>query len=196
MRLELSVAPPVEPITPEEAKAHCRIEHTDDDALVTALIVSARQSVEDFTNRALINQTWKQFFDACELPFVKREIKLRKLSVNSITSVKAYAVDDTATVMASTDYAKSGDRVVLKEGKSWPSYGREFDCVEIEYVAGYGAAGANVPAPVRQAILMLVAHYYENREAGGDPVVKEAFDFEVPFGVRAILMPFRVYQIL
>lgn len=196
MRLELSVAPSVEPVTLAEAKAHCRIEHSDDDALVTALIIAARQSVEDFTNRALVNQTWKQFFDACELPFAKREIWLRKVSVNSITSVKAYAADDTATTVPSIDYFKSGDRVVLKEGKSWPSHGRQFDAVEIEYVAGYGAVAANVPAPIRQAILMLVAHYYENREAGGDPVVKEVFDYEVPFGVRAILMPFRVYQIL
>lgn len=183
-------------MTLPEAKAHCRVEVADDDALITALIIAARQAVEEFTNRALVQQDWKQFFDACDSPTVKREIRLRKTPLMSITSLTFYAGDDTPTVMPSTDYALSGDRVVLKTGKSWPGFGREFDAVEIVYRAGYGAAAANVPGPIKQAILMIVANWYENREDAGDPVIAEAHDFEIPFGARAILMPFRSYQIL
>jgi len=179
-----------------EAKAHCRIEVTDDDALVTALIVAARVTAEQYCNRAFINQSWKQVFDSYDLSQLRSQIQLRKNPVVSITSVTGYASDGTPTVAAAPDYFISGDRVILTMGSSWPAFGREFDALEIVFVAGYGAGGGNVPGPITQAIKMLVAHLYENREAGGDPIVSERYEHEIPFGVRAILQPFRVYAIL
>ena len=48
-------------------------------------------------------------------------------------------------------------------------------------MAGYGATSANVPELLRQGVLMLVAHWYEHREAVGQ------YGAEVPLAVDSIL---------
>ena len=59
----------------------------------------------------------------------------------------------------------SGRTVVSpKTGFSWPTTFQRDDAIKIEYVIGYGATRADIPSSVRHALLMLVAHYYENRE--------------------------------
>lgn len=195
MRFEISVAPSVEPVTVEEAKLHCRIEVADDDALVTALISEARVNVEKFLNRSLITQTIKASYDLKDNPTLRNGIYLPFAPVSAIVAVRRYLADNSAEVFESSNYRLSGDLVVLNEGKAWPTLVREFDALEVEYQAGYGAAGSNVPGPIKLAIKILVAHYYESREAAGDPVIAEAKGSVIPFGVQQILMPFRIYAI-
>ena len=52
-------APTVEPVSLAEAKLHCRVDTTDEDALISALIVAAREYVEQVTGRALITRTYR-----------------------------------------------------------------------------------------------------------------------------------------
>ena len=53
-------------------------------------------------------------------------------------------------------------------GYSWPSTYDRLNAIEITFLAGYGATAATVPETIKQAILLLLAHYYENREATTD----------------------------
>ncbi len=58
---------------------------------------------------------------------------------------------------------------------------------EIDFTAGYGTSGVDVPQPLRQAIRLLVTHWYEHRSAvtlGDDPAT-------TPLGVRELLAPYR-----
>lgn len=73
-----------------------------------------------------------------------------------------------------------------KPDQVWPgSYHRE-DAVSVTYVAGYGNADA-VPAPIKAAILLIVGHLYENREASTVGVSAEL----LPMAVDALLAPYR-----
>ncbi len=70
-------------------------------------------------------------------------------------------------------------------GASWPGTTlRKINGVAVRFVAGYGAAGSSVPQMLRQVILFLVGHFYENREATSQGIYK------LPFGVDDLLWNF------
>jgi hypothetical protein len=67
-------------------------------------------------------------------------------------------------------------------GQSWPSHLTDQNSTTVTWWAGYSADGTSVPAPVKSAILMLVAHLWRNRE-----MTAEAALTEVPMGTKALL---------
>jgi gp6-like head-tail connector protein len=62
--LQIEVPPAAEAITLTDAKNYCRVEITDDDALITDLIVAAREAIEAFTGRSLVNKGYRQSLDS------------------------------------------------------------------------------------------------------------------------------------
>ena len=122
-------------------------------------------------------------------------LELRATPVQSVTSFTTYADDDTATVWASSNYRLSPggqrSRIAPAGSAAWPTYTRGTDGIVIVYVAGYGDAASDVPAPIVEAIKMLVAHWYENREAEVVGVVPA----EIKIGVDALLRPYRIMNL-
>ena len=53
------IAPAEEPLTLAETKQHLRVDHNEDDALISTLIASACQAAESRTGRVLIAQKWR-----------------------------------------------------------------------------------------------------------------------------------------
>lgn len=106
-------------------------------------------------------------------------------------------VDGAAGTVSAGDYVVDTDeepgRVVLKSGETWPAVVlREAAGVRVRFTAGYGNASA-VPAPIKQAILLLVGSLYENRE---DVLVAQGVTvMRIPFGVQALLMPYRILRL-
>ena len=143
MTSTLIAGPGEEPVALADAKAWCRIDTDDDDALVTALIAAARLEVESFTGRALVTQSWRLSLECPPGPVVVLPV----VPVNEITSATADGEDITVTLQ--------GDAVLLPDAC-------ESDLV-IDYTAGYGAA-AEVPQDLKQAVLALVAYWYDNRD--------------------------------
>ena len=75
-------------------------------------------------------------------------------------------------------------RIWLKGGESWPTtYPDALETVRVLFTAGYGTAGADVPASIRAALLLLLGNLFENREA----VVVGSGATNLPLGVRALL---------
>jgi len=170
MELAIKTAPAAEPVLKAAAKVHLNIEaaYTSDDDYIDALILVARRNAEQITQRKLITQTWYAYMnewpsgDAIYLPFG---------SLGSVTSVKYYETDDTENTMSNTEYGVDTDsnvgRIVLDYGESWPTETlRPLNPIKIEFVCGYGAAGANVPDPILHAIKVMVADGYESRQSG------------------------------
>ena len=118
-------------------------------------------------------------------------IELPRPPLQSVTSLTVYDDADAASVVAASTYFVDSDRepgrIVLRSGKTWPTVGRVAGGVEVVYVAGYGAA-TGVPQTIRQGILLLTAHLYENREA----VSAEPGAAELPLCVAALWQPYRL----
>jgi uncharacterized phiE125 gp8 family phage protein len=194
--------PSVEPVTLDEAKAFARIDTGYDDALVTSLIVRAREHCEAITGRQFITATYGLLLDRfptwCR-PDVYRVTERREgtdiivprpplLSVDSITYLDTAGASQT---VATSDYVVSTyddpGRIALANGKTWPQTLEQINAVTVAYTAGYGAAATAVPESIKQAMHMLVAHFYENREATASIAT---IPRELDFSVKAILRPF------
>jgi uncharacterized phiE125 gp8 family phage protein len=162
MSLELVTAPGKETVLLSHAKAWLRVEHTDDDTLITGLIASARVRAESETARAFITQTWDLKLDA-----FSDSIPLPLPPVQSVTSIKY--IDTDGAEQSFTDFVltqcKGITYIVLAYEKSWPAIRSVPDAITIRFVAGYGDDPGDVPEPIKSAIKVTVADYYENRES-------------------------------
>lgn len=186
--LTRQTAPAVEPVTLTEAKAHCRVDTTDDDTYIGTLITAARQWVEEYLDRSLVHQQLVVRFDS--FPY---EIELPRppmATAGTTTSVTlTYTLGDETTATLSTDAYRvdrnSTPGVVrqLRAG-TWPGNLDDYNAVTVTYWAGYGATGASVPAAIRHAMLMLVAHWYDGSRSG---VLGGSISKEIEFGVKSLL---------
>lgn len=167
MGLTLKFAPAEEPVTLAEAKLHCKADSADDDALITALIVSARQQAEHRTGRALITQQWELTLERFAAQRYSGRIDLPKPALVSVQSVKYMDSSGTLQTLASTEYqvitSELVGYIVPAYGKAWPSCRVQPDSVVVAYTAGYGAAAA-VPQSIKSWMLMAISTMYGQRE--------------------------------
>ena len=174
--------PLVEPVTIAEAKAHLRIDadFTDDDLYIQNLISAARHHVETVTDRTLIKSQWRMKLDC--FPSWDIELPRPPVLVGNITVTYVPSGESSAPV-AFTNFRADMDStpaVIRPQWTgTWPTCrGAENDVV-VTYFAGYGESPADVPPPAKHSILMILAHWYSNREAvvqGGMNPVPMAVD--------------------
>jgi len=188
MALVLTSGPALEPVTLAEAKAHLRVDSSAEDTLIASLIVTSRLHVEAALGLALITQSWSYFIDAWP-PGAYVALPLRP--IQSVAAVKLYAADESVEVLPAETWLLDGaglpPRLVRRTALAWPPPRRPANGIEIALVAGFGDAAADVPAPIRQAVLLLLAHWYEHRE----PVEIGAAGAPVPPMVSELLRPYR-----
>jgi uncharacterized phiE125 gp8 family phage protein len=166
MKLNLTSAPTVEPVTLEEAKAHLKVDSADDNALISAMITTARTFAEQYTRRAFITQTLELVLDAPP----SGDLKIPRPPVQSVTKIETIDEAGVKSEVSALTYmvelgTSSPGRIRLVSGCTWPVH-REFASFIVTFQAGYGAAAIAVPQPIRTAILQLVSELYENRGAG------------------------------
>ena len=188
MTIELVTAPAALPVTTAEAKAHLRVDHTDEDTLIDGLIAAAVALVDGrgMLGRAMVTQTWAQWVGNSP-----GKVLLQMGPFQELVSVQYYDTDNalqTAT-LSDFDTRKKGDYVAVqpKTGFNWPSAYMRDDAIKITYAAGYGDTAADVPASVKQAMLLLIGHWYENRLAVSEVDMKP-----VPMAVEALIGAERV----
>lgn len=195
---KLITPPAEEPVSLAEARLHCRVDIDDDDDLIARLIQAAREVCESRSNRAFVTQTWE-----VSLPgFVRRDpspgftwetallypgggaINLPRSPLQSVTSVTYVDFAGNPQTVSALTYqvsgvgTVSGGAVQALYGLSWPAARYQPESVRVRYVAGYGAAGA-VPAAAKQAILLLVGHWYANRETVVIGTISKDLEFTI-----------------
>lgn len=191
----LTVPPAILPVSLVEAKEHLIVEVDDHDDLITGLIEAATAYLDGWSGilgRALITQSWRQEFNGFDnLRLALAPIQYEPAASPPVPVTVSY-YDSAGAVVAVDDdlYAALSDSigpyVALNAGQSWPTAYDRADAVSVTYVAGYGPAATDVPAPLRHAIKMLVAHWWENRAA-----VAEGVFVEVPLAVKALYWPYK-----
>jgi len=153
-----------QPITLAEAKLHLRVDHTDDDDLITAQIEAATEHVESVIGRSLVDRTLR-----VDLPHFHDEIVLNGPPVQSITQVQYYDTDNALQTLATSAYTLDKPAYTMRRvyQQTYPSVYVRHDAVQITYVAGYGTSSSpegQVPRAIIAAIKMLLSEMYENRE--------------------------------
>ncbi|HMB10958.1 head-tail connector protein [Saliniramus sp.] len=158
--------PAVEPVSLADARTHLRLDDTHEDDLVTALIEAGRLLLESATRLIFINQSWRLILE--ETPR-SMHLHLPLAPIIAITEIRVIDAQGVTSVVDPQDYR-------LRPGAQPPglmladSFPRPSGGIEIDLEAGFGPAPENVPAPLRQALRMLVARWFEERGDGaGEP---------------------------
>ena len=187
----LLTPPALEPVSLADMKIFLRVAHDDDDDVIAALIAAARVHVEAQTRRALIAQTWRLVRDVWP---ARGRLPLLPAPLIEITAIRVFDADGAPQLLDVDDFAIDtvSAPAVLAFGRGMPPVpGKLAAGVEIDLSAGYGDEPEDVPAPLSQAIRMLVAHWYENRgviAASGEVA-------SMPASVSSLIAPFRVLSL-
>lgn len=207
MSLTLVTGPATEPLTLSDAKLHLRVDAPDEDALIDILIRAARETVESYTHRALITQTWDYKLDGFPLGWSTIDFDTRHVDSGaiwlpnpplvSVTSVSYVDSNGTTQTWASSNYtvdnpqgphARMG-RIVPAWSIYYPVTRSVPNAVTVRYVAGYGNASA-VPSSIKAAMKLLIGNWWLNREAG--QIVRGSADV-LPFGLEMLLWPYKAF---
>lgn len=169
--LKLVTAATTDPVSLTEARRQLGLGEDDGghDARLSSLITGATEYVQVATGRQFINATFDAYYDS--FPGGNDPILLPRSPLVSITSVKyAQTSDGVMTTWTSTNYAAVTSRepaeCALAYSTNWTTDVRCIpEAVVVRFVAGYGSSATSVPVRAKQAILLLVNHWFDNGEA-------------------------------
>lgn len=193
MGLTEVTAPTVEPLSIIEAKRHLRIEHNDSNVYISGLIKAARFYCERWCRRSFIETEWDMTLDHFPVSHLSghnhtphhhhhhslerphrgalnrdRAIRPQRSPLISVTSITYIDTDGVSQTLATTEYdvdtSKEPGRIAEAFDKTWPETRAQVNAVTVRYKAGYGTASTDVPETIRQAMLLLIGNWYENRE--------------------------------
>lgn len=164
MTLTRITEPSAEPVTLAEVKQHLRLSHDSEDALVSSLMKAAREEVEQATGLALISQQWRLYLDCWPVSQIILLQRTPVLSLDSVTVFDEAGVPSTLALSGLVlDRASRPARIAMPDGLTQP--GRDINGIEVDFTAGFGATGVEVPDGLKRAIMLLAAHWYEYRGA-------------------------------
>lgn len=191
MGLKLLSGPAAEPVSIDEVKAHLRLDGNSEDALIASLLLTSRLHIETALGLALMTQQWQLVRDVWP---EAATVKIGIAPVQTINEIRVLDKDGVSTVVPSSSYTLEATgrpaRIVPKD-QAWPMPGRKAGGIQIDFAAGFGSAADAVPSPIRQALLLLVTHWYEHR----DPIEIGAPATAVPQAVNHLLHPYRPVRV-
>jgi len=175
------------PVSLTEAKSHLKVDTSADDTYITSIIKAATQLSEEYTNRffidTVIEQTCSSFADLQTL---------FKSKVSAVASVKYYDSDNSSQTLDSAIYDVQLNyepaQIQLADNQNFPSITKRNDAVVARYTVGYGSAASDVPEIIKQAILLTIGNFYQNRNS----VVIGRISTELPLNVKWLLDTYKV----
>ena len=175
------------PVSLSEAKSHLKVDTTADDTYITSIIKAATQLSEEYTNRFFIDTVIDQ---TCS-DFAQLQT-LFKSKVSAVAHVKYYDSDNSLQTLSATIYDTQlqyePSQIQLADDKSFPEITKRNDAVVARYTVGYGSAASDVPEIIKQAILLTIGNFYQNRNS----VVIGRIATELPMNVKWLLDTYKV----
>ena len=181
------------PVTLDEAKLHLKVDTgTTEDALITGLIYAAQEFVENYCRTRLTTTVEELYLD--QFPF-EYSVNMSKWPISAITSVNYLDVNGVAQVLDSTawrpDIVSKPGRVCLEYARYWPIVRWVDNAVWVRYSVGFGATAATIPYGLKQALLLLVGHLYQNRS---DVLINTHVE-NLPNGAKWIMDQYRYVRL-
>jgi len=174
------------PVSLTEAKSHLKVDTSADDTYIESIIKAATQLSEEYTNRFFIDTVIEQYASS----FVELQT-LFKSKVSVISFVKYYDSSNSLETLSASVYDEQlryePSQIQLADGQSFPTITKRNDAVRVRYTVGYGAA-SDVPEIIKQAILLTIGNFYQNRNS----VVIGRIATELPQNVKWLLDTYKV----
>jgi uncharacterized phiE125 gp8 family phage protein len=191
MPLVMTSPPAAEPVTVADAKAHMRIDTDAEDVLIGSLLLTSRLHIETALSLALITQSWTMTLDRWP---AARQLDLPLAPLRSVDEVRVNDARGDPTEVPEQNYlvdlASRPPRLIWNNCAP-PLPGPAANGIEIDLTAGFGDTADSVPAPLKHAILMLTAHWYEHR----DPQEIGTAGARIPDAVGDLINPFRTIRL-
>lgn len=171
----------------ELAKAHLRIagNNSDDNEYVVNLIRAAAKAIEQAIGRSLQSQVYR--LSLPDWP-ASGEIILPFPPLVSVQSIQYVDTAGATQTLAVSQYIVNDDNepatITPAHDAEWPEVQSQANAVQVNYTAGY----TTVPEPIKQAILLLIGHWYENREAA----ITGTIATDLPLAVNYLLEDYTV----
>lgn len=181
----IELAPPaVEPLTLVEIRAHLRLDTEEEDALLLALAIVAREHLEREAGLVLAVRDFRLCRDDWPEDGI---VTIPRGPVRAISSVTVYDGDGEPQVVDLDGHLLDGQ---ARPARLWlrdvPEPGRAMNGIEVEFSAGFGESGADVPETLKRAMLLHVAAMYAARGV----VAPDAQPALVPPGYDRLIAPF------
>ena len=188
MKYIIVAEPTAEPVTLAEVKLFLRLlpDDTSEDDFISGLITAAREYCENFTGRALATQTIMMYLDS--VPGTK-EVPMPPLQ--SVDKIEVIDADKTAhELTAGTDYliddGEVSSIIFMASAQEAAALLYPVNPVQITCTVGYST---DIPVGIKQAIMLLVAHWYENREA---VATNGEVGERIALGVRSLCLQYKI----
>ena len=173
--------------TTAEAKDFLKVDTNADDTLIDNLIKAATQSCEEYTNQYFLDTLVSQYSDNWLEVY-----RLYKSPVSEITHIKYYDSTDTLQTLAASNYildnVSKPARIGLAVNGELPTLAERINAVEVKYTVGYGTAASSVPEAIRQAVLITIGNFYENRQS----VITGRTATELPLSSQYLLNQYKI----
>ena len=173
--------------TTAEAKDFLKVDTTADDTLIDNLIKAATQSCEEYTNQYFLDTLVSQYSDNWLEVY-----RLYKSPVSEITHIKYYDSTDTLQTLTASNYildnVSKPARIGLAVDGELPTLADRINAVEVKYTVGYGENSTDVPDGIKQAVLLTIGNWYENRQT----VITGRTATELPLSSQYLLNQYKI----
>lgn len=181
----IDISPPLaEPLTLAEVRAHLRLDTDDEDALLGSLITVAREHLERETGLVLAVRDFRLCLDAWPDDGI---LTIALGPVRQVTDVTVYDGDGVGQAVDLDGHLLDGE---ARPARLWlrdvPAPGRILNGIEVEFSAGFGESGADVPDTLKRAMLLHIAAMFACRGV----VAPEAQPAVVPPRYDRLIAPF------
>lgn len=177
--------PTAEPLTLAEIKAHLRLDGSEEDTLLSSLITTAREHLERETGLCLIAQSWRFYLDRWPQDGI---VRIEKYPLRTIDAVTVYEADGTAVEVPLEDHLLDAE---ARPARLWlrnpPMPGQAMNGIEIDFSAGFGEAGADIPDTLKRAMSIHVGHMFAFRGV----VSPDQQPAGIPDGYERLIGPYR-----